>query len=430
MPHWQRTLYAVWFAEFVAIVGLSYIQPFLPFYIQELGVTDFRDVALWSGLASSVTSVALAVTGPVWGILSDRHGRKVMVMRATYAGALVLALISLVTSVEQLVALRLVQGLFTGTIAAATMLVAGVVPRERAGMALGALQTAVFLGSSLGPVVGGVLSDNFGYRNAFLYMAPLLFVSGLMVTFFVHEEVRPAQSKQTGGMSGAIQFLLASGGVLLWLFVARTLLRAGTQVPSQAMPLLVQTLLGTQEGAASYTGLIVGASAVGAAVGSPVIGGWGDRYGHRRMLIISGIGSAVLFIPQAFAPSPAFLIPFQLVGGFFIGGTLSTLSGMLVNLMPEGRAGMVFGLDSSAASIANAAGIMGGAAIAGLVGVQLPFIAAAVIVLLGTVVVIAQLRETPAGPDTPRVAWRVPWVSRLRSLAHRASGEHDRSRWS
>ena len=155
MPHWRRTLYTVWFTEFIAIVGFSFVIPFIPYYIQELGVTDRQQVVLWAGLATSLMSVSFAIMAPIWGMLADRHGRKLMVMRATFAGAILMALMGFVTNVQQLVLLRIVQGMFTGTIAAATALVASVVPKQHSGAAIGSLQNAVYLGTSLGPLLAG-----------------------------------------------------------------------------------------------------------------------------------------------------------------------------------------------------------------------------------------------------------------------------------
>lgn len=120
MLNWRRSLRTLWFTQFIAIGGFSFVTPFLPFYIQSLGVTGTKEVALWTGLASSSCNLALALMAPVWGSLSDRYGRKVMVLRSTLIGSIVLALQGLTTTPQQLVLLRFIQGMFTGTIAAST----------------------------------------------------------------------------------------------------------------------------------------------------------------------------------------------------------------------------------------------------------------------------------------------------------------------
>jgi len=399
MPHWRRTLYTVWFTEFIAIVGFSFVIPFIPYYIQDLGVTDRQQVALWTGLATSLMSVSFAIMAPIWGMLADRHGRKLMVMRATFAGAILMALMGFVTNVQQLVLLRILQGMFTGTIAAATALVASVTPKQYSGASLGSLQMAVYLGTSLGPLLGGVSGDALGYRASFWITGALLLLSGLLLTLLVREDFRPAEdvtrSRRTG-WGEALQFLLASGGALLAVFAARVLLRAGTQIPSPVLPLFVQSLLPVGARVATMTGLITGASAVASALGSPLIGRWGDAVGHRRLLIASGLGAALFYLPQAFAPDAAWLALWQLLTGFAIGGTLSTLTALLIQFSPKGREGMVIGLDSSIAGIANAIGPMAGASAAAL-GLQAPFILSAGVLGVGALVVVLWVRENAVG---------------------------------
>ncbi len=399
MPHWRRTLYTIWFTEFIAIVGFAFVIPFIPYYIQQLGVTDPKEVALWAGLAQSSQSLSLAVMAPVWGVLADRYGRKMMVLRATLAGAVLMALMGFVTNVQQLVLLRALQGVFTGTVAAATTLVAGVVPKHHSGAALGSLQTAIFLGASLGPFLGGLMGDTLGYRPSFWITGALLFFSGVLVLFYVREDFRPTEDAARSGRLDwrqLTQFLFAragAGGALLLILIARLLLRAGTQTLPTILPLFVQSLLPAQARVATMAGIISGANAVGAAIGSPVIGRWGDRLGHRRLLILSGLGAAVLYLPQAFVPDPLWLVPWQLLVGFAIGGTLSTLTALLIQFSPKGREGTIIGLDSSVTALANGLGPMMGAGIAASLGLNTPFILASGVMGLGTVVIILWVRE-------------------------------------
>jgi len=226
-------------------------------------------------------SLGFAIMAPIWGMLADRYGRKLMVMRATFAGAILMVLMVFVTNVQQLVLLRILHGGFTGTIAAATTLVVSIVPKQYSGVAFGSLQTAVYLGTSLGPLLGGIAADSLGYRSSFWVTGALLLFSGILVTFLVREDFHPAEdvtrSKQTG-WGEAAQFLFAAGGALLAVFAARILLRVGTQILNPVLPLFVQTLLPPEARVATMTGIITGASAIGTALGSPLIGRWGDRF--------------------------------------------------------------------------------------------------------------------------------------------------------
>ena len=245
------------------------------------------------------------------------------------------------------------------------------------------------------------MADSLGYRASFWVTGALLLLSGLLLTLLVREDFSPAEdvarSKQTGWGVTA-QFLFASGGALLAVLAARILLRAGTQILNPVLPLFVQSLLPLEARVATVTGIITGASAVGSALGSPLIGRWGDQAGHRRLLIASGLMAALFYLPQAFVPNAVWLVFWQLLLGFAIGGTLSTLTALLIQFSPQGREGMVIGLDSSIAGIANAIGPMVGASAAGL-GLQAPFILSAGVLGVGTLVVVLWVRERQAASD-------------------------------
>ena len=88
--------------------------------------------------------------------------------------------------------LRAVQGLITGTIAAANALAASVVPRQRMGYAMGLLQVGSGAGVALGPLMGGLIADAYGYNAAFYVTAASLFFSGVLVWRFIHEDFKPS----------------------------------------------------------------------------------------------------------------------------------------------------------------------------------------------------------------------------------------------
>ncbi|HOQ82129.1 MAG TPA: MFS transporter, partial [bacterium] len=77
MEHWRKHLYTIWFAETISLIGFSFCLTFMPYYLQELGVKDIKQVALWTGLLQTVGPLMMVISAPFWGILSDRKGRKI-----------------------------------------------------------------------------------------------------------------------------------------------------------------------------------------------------------------------------------------------------------------------------------------------------------------------------------------------------------------
>src|SRR5512144_623288 len=102
MDTWRKNLYVLWGTQFLAMMGMNLVVPFLPFFIRELGVAEPAELARWSGLVFSGPFVLSFIATPIWGNLGDRYGRKIMVVRAIFGLALSQVLIGLSQDVYQL----------------------------------------------------------------------------------------------------------------------------------------------------------------------------------------------------------------------------------------------------------------------------------------------------------------------------------------
>ncbi len=384
METWKRNLYILWVAELVAISGFAVVFPFLPYYIQELGVTDLQQVELWSGVVFAAQAVTMAIFAPIWGTLADRYGRKLMVQRAMFSGAVTMVAMGFVQDVWQLAALRAIQGMLTGTVSAAMTLVASSTPRERSGYALGLLQTAIWSGASVGPLLGGLVADTWGYRAAFWVTGTLLFLAGLTVWWFVKEDFQPVardRDRSGGGLWEGLRLVMHQRS-LLALFSVDFIVRLATRLIGPVLPLFVQSLVPSTARLATITGLISGVQAGTSAIGSVTLGRAGDRIGYRRVLLACIAGTAILYVPQFFVTTPWQLLILQGAVGLVMSGVLASISALLATLAPEGRQGAVYGVDASVVSAANAVGPMLGASIAAAVGLRAPFPLAAGVLAL------------------------------------------------
>jgi len=393
--NWQRNLWGVWIAELLALMGFNSFQPILPYYVQSLGASG-EAVARWTGIVSSAPAVAMAFFGPVWGSLSDRFGRKMMVERAMFGGAIIIILMGFVTSVEQLAALRLLQGALTGTVAAATTLVASTTPQHRLGETLGKLQVAIFLGQSLGPSAGGMVADAFGYRTVFWITSAFLLIAGLIILWVVKEDFpRPqdmGEFRLLGQMRRDFGLIFASAVLALVLFL-RFALRLGVQLSAPFAPLLVQELLPDSTQLGTFSGLLATLSGVSSAIAAPVLGRMADRYGGRMILLLCSLLGGVALVLQGIAPNYWLLLLWQIFMGIAIGGTLATLSTYIGKLAPPGRAGTAFGLDSTAVSLANAIGAFAGGLLAEAFSLQTPFIIGGIVMALCSPLVLRLPRQ-------------------------------------
>jgi len=401
---WKRNLRAIWFAELVAIVGFTVVIPILPLYVRELGVTGGSETRLWSGVIFSAQAVTMAIFGPIWGVLSDRYGRKVMVERAMLAGALIIALMGLVHTPEQLTLLRALQGALTGTVTAATALVATSAPDDKAGYALGTLQMAIYVGASAGPLLGGVVADTLGYRSAFFVTGALLLIAAIVVLAFVEEPERTDSQMEKGDLdltgiglrqraANHLAPFLASTP-LLAVLALHLILRLAARVPQPILPLFVESLAPPGARIATITGLISGANALGGALGGRTLGVLGDRLGYRVILVGCALGSVLCYVPQSLVARSWWLIPLQAVAGLAMGGILASISASLAALAPRGREGIVYGVDASVVSVANVIGPMTGSSLAAWLDLRAPFLAAAAVFGIGAAVAVRLLPKS------------------------------------
>lgn len=356
--NWKRNLWIVWVAEFLAIMGFSSTAPIYTYFIQYLGVDDAL-IARWSGAVIAISSISMGVLGPVWGALGDRYGRKVMVMRAMFGGAVIIGLQGLSQNVWQFAILRLIQGALTGTVTAATALVVSNTPREHLGETLGKLQLAVFLGQAIGPTTGGFVADTLGYRATFWVTGFYLLIAGSMILFLVREHFVPSPEALQGSLFSRMRKdigTIFTGSLLGLVLTLRFALRVGLNVTSPTIPLIVQDLIPKSTLLGSASGLLSTISGISSAVAAPLVGRWADRGNSRMLLLESALLCAIALFVQALAPAYALLVLAQFVLGLGVGGTIAVLSAYIGRMAPEGRAGTAFGLDAMAVALAGAVG--------------------------------------------------------------------------
>ena len=398
---WRRNLYVIWIAEFVSIVGFSAAMPFLPYYVQELGLTAAGQVELWSGLLHSMHALAMGIMAPVWGSLADRVGHKPMVARAMFGGALLLTAMGFVRNVQQLLVLRTVQGAVTGTVVASTALVAAGTPVDQRGMALGALQMGIYLAASFGPVLGGLTADVAGYRVPFVVTGILLAVSGVLVSLQVSEVRAPREGNSPVSFVDGMRAVIRSAEVLQ-VFAVRLLVRSAYRSVGPFLPLFIQLLAPTEEKLSSVVGVVTSAAMVASALGAVVIGRFGARLGLRRILIACVAIGALTHLLQSMTSGVPQLLICQSLSGLAMGGILTSLSAALASAVPKGCEGVVFGLDSSVVSVANAIGPMAGGAVAAALGLRMSFVAAAGGFALTVALLLVQMRSDERRPDSAR----------------------------
>src|SRR5438105_4150667 len=379
---WERTAWVASITQFFTLIGFGLGLPFLPMYVQHLGVTDRPQVALWSGVLSGTAALSMAVLAPIWGMLADRYGRKPMLVRSMLGGAITIGAMGFVSSVWQLELIRIVQGALTGSQAAAAALVAGAAPVNQVGFALGLISMAVQLGNTFGPALGGFSVGALGFRGSFLLGGGMLLIGTLMAIFWIDEPPARSPNPVRTSQQGGPRALLAWPG-----FRSLLLLQLGTQfVFSAAVNLLPIYLQDMQRpdwlSAELASGLSITLTAITAAIAMSFFGPWCDRRGPHGLLLVSLIGSASVLAIQALVPTVGLFLALRGVLGVWLAGVTATLSVLTRSLAPAGREGAAYGAASSAQGLGWGLGPILGSAVVALGGIPALYLIAAVLMFM------------------------------------------------
>lgn len=394
MINWRRNLTVAWIAQLVCILGFNSVWAFLPFYLQEMGVSDLDHVKLWTGWITTGGSVSMAIFAPIWGSLADRYGRKIMVVRAALGGTVIMALMAFATTPAQFLILRIIQGTLTGTVSAFTTLVAACTPRGKEGFSLGMMQVAVYSGSSAGPLMGGFLADAFGYRTTFLVSSVILLIGGLLTVLLFQESFVPATRKRVSVWQSTKE-MTRDSNILSMVIVILALYTTGSIV-SPILPIFVQSLTSDQARLATITGSITGVTALVSAVSAAIAGRLADRIGHERILVAACVGAAIAYLPMTLVQTPMQLLALNVLVGVFIGGLMPTTNALIALRVPREKQGATYGLMASSGAAGRAIGPMIGSGIAVGLGNRALFPVATAMYGVLSVAMALQFRKTGA----------------------------------
>jgi DHA1 family multidrug resistance protein-like MFS transporter len=387
---WQRNLISVWVAQLFSIMGFAFAMSFSAYYIQSLGVRDPDAIKLWTGVYEAAGPLAFAIMSPVWGRLADRYGRRLMLLRANAAAAAIVFAMGCVQNIGQLIVLRVLQGVFTGTVSAALTLVAATTPRERHGVALGILQSAIVVGWMAGSAAGGLLADHLGYAHTIRWGGALLLASALIVFFLVREQFTPPA--ESASRSRASHFEGAMPVLLLFLGVA-----LARRFDATLVPLFVQELNGgVLAGSATLMGQLTAACSAAAALSSLVFGWMVDRWRPAAVAAGAALAGGCLAALQYGVSGFRGLMLLRAAMALTMGGLEPAFRVWLTRTTSQERRGQLMGYSVSATNIGWMIASLSSASLATVTGLRAIFvIEGALLIALLPMIVWAGRRGTP-----------------------------------
>ncbi len=382
--HWRRNLVLMWLSQLLILAGFDAAITFIPLLMRDqLGIISQADRGIWVSVFSFAGVLGYAIFCPIWGALSDRFGVKIMLLRGSFVTAFLFPLMGYVTDPWMLIVLRFVTAACAGTTAAAQILTVKTTPDDRQGFALGVFSTAIWGGSVIGNVLGGMLVHYYGYKFTFWACGLLYFLAGIICLFAIDPPKIPSVKKIVKTKKMQVRrykhslfpgFTYGVWLMMILLFFLSFIRRF--EVPY--VPMLIELVDGPEK-AAYWTGIISSAVSVGALLSGVVIGHLADKL-RPQYLIIPGFLFSILFlICQALTDNLWLFGASRTLMYFFAGGLYPVCQKILAGATPQRKRGSVFGWATSAGNL----GVMFSTFIAGWViffaGTRGVFLAAAIL---------------------------------------------------
>jgi DHA1 family tetracycline resistance protein-like MFS transporter len=316
----------------------------MPFFVKRFGASDVVVGALFATFA-----LCQFVAGPVWGNVSDRIGRKAVLVVSQIGATIGWAMLAFAPNIAIVFLARIIEGFSGGNLSVTQAYVADLVAPEKRAQAFAYIGASFSAGLVFGPLAGGYLVERYGFSVPFLLAAGLQFIT-LIVTLAVLPESRSRVPVEEIATLGDIRRALSAPRVspVLWQKFVYSL---GLYGWFAVFALVLQRQLGFDQSSTSYFFCVFGVTSV--IMQLAVVGGITGRVGDRRASLL-GFASLV----AAFALVPfmhGLWIAMLLVAFFSFGLSMAnaTIPAMLTALAPENMRGTVLGAASSLESVAG-----------------------------------------------------------------------------
>jgi MFS family permease len=344
----------LFFSMFGTVTGVGIVVPLLPIYAHDLGASG-----LYIGLIFGAFSISRTFLLPYFGRKSDQKGRKPFIVAGLFAYTVVSLAFILSNSVESLIALRFLQGIASAMIMPAVQAYVGeITPTGREGFTMGLFNMSMFLGLSIGPLIGGVIRDRFSLSTSFASMGFLTFL-GFMLSFFLLPPTKSERVVNRGIKPMAWKWVLQDKE-MAGIFLFRLAYAACIGVIWSFLPVLADLELSLSS---SSIGILVTIGVFSSGLLHVPMGFMADRVNRKIMVVAGGLIVTYAIFSFDWADSFGDLLSASILFG--IGGGIAMPALMALAVLKGGEIdgmGSVMGL----LAMAHSMGMLAGSLLAGL----------------------------------------------------------------
>ena len=393
-------LVIIFVTVFIDLLGFGIIIPLLPFYAETFGAS-----AMVVGLLATSFSLMQFVFAPIWGRLSDRWGRRPIILAGLLGSALSYLAFGLATSLPMLFAARILAGIAGANIPTAQAFIADSTTPQNRARGMGLVGAAFGLGFIFGPAIGGFLSA-WGYQAPAFFAATLSLANFSAALFFLPESL-PPERRGVSGRAGRIEAFrraITRPRLPLVLLVSFLVMTSFASFESM-FALFAEARFGF--GATTIGYLFAWVGLVLAVVQCVLVGTLVPRIGEHRLVPAAILVMAVALAGHALAPTVPWLMAALGLLAMGMGFNSPSILAIVSRLADPADQGGTLGISQSLASLARILGPLWGGFVFDRFGPSMPLYTASALMLAACVLSVLVFRGFAGGTDS-RVATARP----------------------
>lgn len=364
---WLRNVILITIAQFFGQVAFCSAMTFMPFWFKDVAmITDKGELSMYVAIYNVVGNLSFCLFAPVWGVLGDRYGRKMMLLRATLGGAILTPLMAFISDPVLMLIHRAALGALVGTVTAAQTLIVTTTPKKYLTMSLGAASAGMFAGIMGGQFLGGEMVHRFGFFYTFIGCGVVLAVSTVLI-LFTKENFQPVVHHSSHARPRRHFRIPRFGkaGLLLLLFV---LLGFSRDIDGPFLPQLVMDVAKGSQDALRWTGWINGLCALGGMLSGMVLGYAASKISLLKVLAFVITVAGIMRILLCFAPRVEFILAERFIQVLAAGGMEPLFQAWLAGVTRPGNHSKMLGWSATARSTGWVTGALAGGSLAVLFG--------------------------------------------------------------
>jgi DHA1 family tetracycline resistance protein-like MFS transporter len=385
----KSPLAVLFFTTFLDLVGFGIIIPILPNFAKDLGASAFE-----VGLLAAVYALMNFLFSPFWGTLSDRIGRRPVIMYSVALTAVAHLIFSQSYSLGILLFSRILAGVGSANISAAQAYITDISEPKNRAKSLGLIGAAFGLGFIFGPPLGGYVKDTFGFEWVGYMAGALSFINLILVYFFLPESLKekkpdtPFSFRPVSNIYNALQKPL-----IRELFLINFIYIAAFSMMQITAALLWKEHSNLSDKDIGYVFAFIGVCS--ALIQGVFVGKFTDRFGEKKLLVMGNFSMAIGLLAMPFFNGDLFM-PWEFVvlllialSNGFVGPSLASLLSQKAN---PGELGQTLGLNQSFGSLARVVGPTLGGFLYGI-EFHLPYVFGAAILMFSLYLALTIFKE-------------------------------------